>query len=272
MVVAFRQGRQDQDTIRRQAQACPRRIFIVKVGSGLVVDDDGAIRGGLLQSLSHQLIRMRAQGWQGILVCSGAVALGAQGARRAGMHNGDRAALAAIGQARMMHAFHATGIDAAQLLLTRQDIDRSTRVLHVLLRQLPIIVVNENDPVGSSFGNNDALAAELAVLMQARLLILLSTVPGLLVDGGPVCCVTGIDEELLAHVQGTTSVTGVGGMRAKLRAAQRAASCGAATVIADGRERDILRRILTGERVGTLLCLRHATGQERSKRDSEVIT
>ena len=202
-----------------------------------------------------------------VVVSSGAIALGLPrlGLTRRPASVPKLQAASALGQARLQAAWDAAlgrhGIRAAQILLTAGDIaERAAYVnarnaLSALFRLRAVPIVNENDATATdeiTFGDNDALAAQVAVLVQARLLILLTEVEGVYsqAPGSPGAEL--IPEGSAAHaaVLGDASPTGKGGMRSKVLAAEMAASAGIHTVIAGGAGEAVLEPIVAGEHAG----------------------
>ncbi len=236
---------------------CPR--LIVKVGSSLLVDADGAVRRDWLESLVDDLAVRHAAGQRPIIVSSGAIALGA---RRLALAKGGRASLedaqaaAAVGQIALSQVWAellaARGLAAAQMLVTLDDLEDRRRYLNasatldrlVSLGTVPII--NENDSVATAeirFGDNDRLAARVAQAAGAQGVILLSDVDGLF-DANPhsnagarlIARVETIDATILAMAGGAgESGMGSGGMTSKLQAARIASGAGIALAIASGK-------------------------------------
>ena len=253
----------------------PRRI-ICKLGTNLLTSGSDRLDPGVLEEVVRQVAELRNDGAQVAVVTSGAVTAGRArvGATTARSSVGARQALAAIGQAQLVQRYDSLlqryGLTAAQALITRGDVTERRGYLNVrntLLRLLQygvVPIINENDVVadeelrGGAFGENDALSALIANLIDADLLILLSDVDGVY-DRDPR---THGDAELIpvlpnpAAIMSATGDVGTrsrGGMRAKLEAARRASAGGADVVIASGHEPDVICRIAGGERLGTLI-------------------
>ena len=248
--------------------------IIAKLGTNLLTGGGERIDPLVLDDIVRQIAELRRASVEVAVVTSGAVAAGRArvGARADGSSIGQRQALAAIGQAHLIERYDQLlqrhGLTAAQALITRVDVAERVGYLNVrntllrLLRFGVVPIINENDVVaddelrGGAFGENDALSALVANLIDAQLLILLSDVDGVF-DRDPR---RHPDARLLPEIRrpgellglaGPPDARGRGGMRAKLEAAQRAASSGATVVIANGREPDVLLRIARGERIGT---------------------
>lgn len=258
----------------REAFPKARRI-IVKIGSSLLT------HGGLgldLVALAHwtdQIAELWKDGRQTLLVSSGAVAEGMVrlGWRTRPQHLNQLQAAAAVGQSGLIQAYESQfqrhGRRTAQILLTHEDLAHRQRYLNArstlttLLSHGVIPIVNENDTVVTDeirFGDNDTLGALVANLVEADLLIILTDQPGLF-DKNP--CLyqearliqeASVDDPRLESMAGgSSSGLGRGGMITKIRAARLAARSGTGTIIAHGREPEVLLRLLRGESLGTFL-------------------
>jgi len=239
-----------------------KRPLVVKLGSSLVVDDRGRPRRTLLRARAAEIAEIVGGGTPVCVVSSGAIALGL---RRLGLEKRPSSlprlqAASALGQAALQRAWQdALGpheLEAAQILLTSAEIGERRAYVNVrsalgaLFALGAVPVVNENDATATdeiSFGDNDALAAQVAVLVRARLLVLLTSVPGVLREG------VLIEDGAAARsaVFGPGSARGRGGMESKVAAAELAAGAGIATVIADGTGEDVLTAALAGRAPGT---------------------
>ena len=217
-----------------------RLPLVVKLGSALVVDERGRPRRTLLRRRADEIAAIVADGTPVCVVSSGAIALGLAGAGKPSSLPRLQAA-SALGQAALQRvwqdALRPHGLDAAQILLTSSEIgDRRAYVniraaFNALFALGAVPVVNENDATATdeiSFGDNDALAAQVAVLLRARLLVLLTSVPGVLDDG--VVIEDGTQARTATF--GPGSPLGRGGMESKVAAAELAAAAGIPTVIA----------------------------------------
>jgi glutamate 5-kinase len=239
-----------------------KQPLVVKLGSSLVVDAQGRPRRSLLRRRAEEIAEIVASGTPVCVVSSGAIALGM---RRVGLTRRPTSlpklqAASALGQASLQRAWQDAlrphGLEAAQILLTGTEIaERRAYVnarsaLTALFSLGAIPVVNENDATATdeiSFGDNDALAAQVAVLVRARLLVLLTSVPGVLSEG------VLIEDGAAARsaVFGPGSALGRGGMESKVSAAEVAAGAGIPTVIAGGEGEGVLSGILAGSAKGT---------------------
>jgi glutamate 5-kinase len=244
------------------------RPVVVKLGSALVADPQGRVRRRLLQARAAEIAELVRGGTPVSVVSSGAIALGLP---LLGLTTRPRAlprlqAASALGQSRLQRAweevFARNGLRAAQVLLTGAEIaDRRAYVnVRAALRELHALgavpVVNENDATATeeiSFGDNDALAAQVAVLTGARLLVLLTTVAGVHthVPGTPGATLVEEGARAREAVFGAGSGLGRGGMESKVRAAELAAAAGITTVIAGGAGEDVLAPLVAGEGAGT---------------------
>lgn len=249
---------------------------VVKLGSSLIAGRGGSVRRSVVRRRADEIAAVVRGGEPVAVVSSGAIALGLP---HLGLARRPRAvpklqAASALGQARLQraweHALAPHGLHAAQILLTAGDVaDRAAYVnarnaLQALFALKAVPIVNENDATATdeiTFGDNDALAAQVAVLVRARLLVLLTEVEGVYTraPGTPgaelVTDARGLEDALL----GDASALGSGGMRSKVLAAEMAAAAGIPTVIAGGTGEAVLGPILAGEPRGTRF---HPAGQE----------
>jgi glutamate 5-kinase len=248
--------------------------WVVKVGSSLVTNNGRGLDLSAIEDWAGQLVAMQKLGIQVVLVSSGAVA---EGVARLELKSRPKQvqlqqAAAAVGQMGLVQAYESCfighGVHAAQILLTHDDLSDRTRYLNArstltTLLDLGVIpVVNENDTVATAelcFGDNDTLAALVANLINADVMLILTDQEGLF-DADPrsnasaklVTSASAIDGSLSA-MAGKGSSLGRGGMVTKITAAKLASRSGANTLIANGREQQILSRLLEGEEIGTLL-------------------
>lgn len=248
---------------------------IIKVGSSLVTNDGKGLDHAAIANWAIQIAHLRALGKQVVLVSSGAIAEGMQRLgferRPTGVHQ--LQACAAVGQMGLAQiyetSFRKHQLHTAQVLLTHADLADRERYLNArstlftLLQMGVVPIINENDTVVTDeikFGDNDTLAALVANLIEADALIILTDQRGLYSadprknpDAQFVHQAQAGDGALEAMAGGAGSSIGRGGMLTKILAAKRAASSGAHTVIAWGREPDVLSRLSAGEAIGTQL-------------------
>ncbi len=239
---------------------------VVKLGSSLVAAPGGRVRRSLLRARGAEIRNIVEGGEAVCVVSSGAIALGLP---RLGLDRRPRSvarlqAASALGQARLQAAWDdaLAPLPAAQVLLTAADVgDRTTYVnarnaLTALFKLGAVPVVNENDATATdeiTFGDNDALAAQVAVLLRARLLVLLSEVEGVYsrAPGTPGAELLAEGAQATEATLGAASPLGRGGMGSKVLAAELAAAAGIPTVIAGGGGASVLEPILAGEPRGT---------------------
>ena len=260
----------DNSTILRDA----RRI-VVKVGSSLVTNEGRGLDEQAIGEWCRQLSALVREGRELIMVSSGAIA---EGMKRLGWQQRPKAlnelqAAAAVGQMGLAQMYETqlrhNGLGSAQVLLTHADFADRERYLNARSTLLTLLshgvlpVINENDTVVNDeikFGDNDTLGALVANLVEADALIILTDQRGLYsadprVDPSATFVHTARagDAQLEAMAGGAGSSIGKGGMITKILAAKRAAGSGASTVIAWGRETNVLLRLAKGEAIGTLL-------------------
>jgi len=249
--------------------------LVVKVGSSLVTNEGRGIDHAAVARWAAEIAQLRAAGKSVVLVSSGAIA---EGMQRLGWSTRPRAihdlqAAAAVGQMGLVQAYETAfaqyGLHTAQVLLTHEDLADRRRYLNArttlttLLGLHVIPIINENDTVTTDeirFGDNDTLGALVTNLLEADALVLLTDQHGLYTaDPRSDPSATLVrearagDPALETMAGGAGSAIGRGGMLTKVLAAKRAARSGAATIIASGREPDVLARLASGEPIGTLL-------------------
>ncbi|MFA5631349.1 MAG: glutamate 5-kinase [Porticoccaceae bacterium] len=249
--------------------------WVIKIGSALLTADGKGLDRAAMSAWVEQMASLLAQGIEIVLVSSGAVA---EGMSRLGWKTRPDSvhrlqAAAAIGQMGLVQAYESCfqqyGRHTAQILLDHDDLSNRKRYLNARLTLQTLIdlgvvpVVNENDTVVTDeirFGDNDTLGALVANLIEADLLVILTDQRGLFDQDPRVNPNANLISEgragdplLDGLAGGSAGGLGRGGMITKLRAAKLAARSGANTVIASGREQDVLCRVASGEAVGTLL-------------------
>jgi glutamate 5-kinase len=249
--------------------------WVIKIGSALLTKDGKGLDYAAIEDWTRQIAHLRQQGIEIILVSSGAVA---EGMSRMGWTQrptelAELQAASAIGQTGLIETyenqFKKYKIQTAQILLTHDDVINRKRYLNArntlraLIRLKALPIINENDTVALEemrLGDNDTLAALVANLVEAELLVILTDQQGLF-DKDPrhhddaklISEESATNTGLHGYVGDIATSLGSGGMLTKLTAAQRAARSGCATVIASGRENNVLRRIADGKAIGTLL-------------------
>jgi len=255
--------------------------IVVKVGSSLVTNGGQGLDRDALAHWAHQVARLARSGKEVLLVSSGAVAEGMQrlGWKRRPKALHELQAAAAVGQMGLVQAyetcFRSHDLRTAQILLTHEDLADRRRYLNArttlrTLLSLGIIpIINENDTVATDeirFGDNDTLGSLVTNLVEADVLVILTDQPGLYTadprkdpQATLVSEARAGDPALEAMAGGAGSDIGSGGMLTKVLAARRAARSGAHTVIASGRESEVLWRLAQGEAIGSQLIAPTAT-------------
>jgi glutamate 5-kinase len=256
------------------------RRLVVKLGSSVVADPQGELREDALAGVCDAAAGVHVGGDEVIIVTSGAIARGMRvmGLPQRPSQVGELQAASAVGQGKLYRVYdellRERGVTSAQVLLTFFDMSARTHYLNAretltrLLEWRVLPVINENDTTATdeiSFGDNDFLAAQVAVLTAANELVLVTDTDGLFTadprarpDARLVSEVqdfAALEELEVGH---TTSPLGSGGMRSKVIAADMATAAGIATTICNGLESGVLRRVLAGEREGTRFAPREA--------------
>ncbi len=253
--------------------------IVVKIGSALLADDDGAIHHPWLSDLAADIAAMRGSGSELMIVSSGAIAVGRRllklqrGPRNRALRLEESQAAAAAGQIRLAHAWQDVlahhDVAVAQILLTLEDTESRRRYLNArgtlatLLKLGVVPVINENDTVATDeirFGDNDRLAARVAQMTSADACVILTDVDGLYsadpaTDGAArhLGQVTEITPEIEAMAGAPRSADGSGGMVTKIAAARIAVAAGCRLIIADGRARRPLAALHAGARCTTFM-------------------
>jgi glutamate 5-kinase len=257
--------------MRRELLKDATRI-VLKLGTGVLTDFRKQLDLAQMEQLVAQIAEQHKQGRELVLVTSGAVGagMGALGYEKRPAEVAVLQACAAVGQSRLMafyeKLFGAHHLPVAQVLLTHEDLEHHERHLNArnalvtLLSRGVVPIINENDVVSITelrFGDNDTLSALVASLLPADLLVILTTVDGVIENFGKadpktIPTIEHIDARVEKLAGGTDSVTAVGGMRSKVEAARIVMRSGIPLVIASGRKKHLLARILAGEEEGTL--------------------
>lgn len=259
----------------RQEVVQGAHTLVIKIGTNVLTAEDGGLDRARLGHLAEQIAEIHETGKRVVIVSSGAIGAGLSRAKLTVRPSTlpELQAVAAIGQADLIQAYDAClrphGFAAAQILLTANDFNDRARYLNArncilqLLRWNAVPVINENDTISVAeirFGDNDQLAAMVTNLLQAPLLIILSVVDGLYAgayqasDSPEVIDkLMEVDEAALGLAGASTSGLGTGGMRSKLLAARMATAAGESVWIANGKSPDVLRRMMKGEKLGTLI-------------------
>ena len=245
---------------------------IVKVGSNVLTEDSG-LDLNVVRSISRQICRLIDRGLEVILVTSGAISAGIRkiGLTKRPDEIPKRQAVSAVGQASLImeyeNAFERYGNKVAQILLTSDDLNNRKRylnarnTLYTLLSWQVVPIINENDTIAIEsikFGDNDNLAAMIALLMDADILIILSDIDGLYAkdprthtDAELISMVTTFKKNLEKVAGDIPGSLGTGGMLSKIKAAKKVTSAGVPMVIANGNVPDILEKLFDGGPYGT---------------------
>jgi glutamate 5-kinase len=246
---------------------------VIKLGSSIVCDDAGHPRRDVLEHVCDETATLHADGRDVVIVTSGAIARG-MGVMGLGMRPraiDELQAASAVGQGQLYRVYDELlterGVATAQVLLTFFDISARTHYLNArqtlqrLLDWRVVPVINENDTTTTdeiSFGDNDFLAAQVAILLGAELLVLLTSTDGLYTADprlDPSATIVPLVEDFEAlgelDIRQTTTTLGSGGMRSKVVAAEMATAAGIPAVVANGRRSGVIAAAVAGEPVGT---------------------
>lgn len=244
-----------------------KKRIVLKFGTGILTQlESNTIDHAQISRLSAEVAAVVRSGAECLLVSSGAVGAGLMtlGLTERPADVAGVQACAAVGQSKLMQmyesAFVSHGLHVAQLLLTHGDLDSRMRrknarntINHLLEHGSVVPIINENDSVAVEelrFGDNDRLSAEVATLVNADLLILLTSADGLLHGDEVVREVHDVDA-VLEYVKPEKGKLSVGGMRTKLLAVKDAVDAGVTTVIASGRAPGVIQEIIDGKPAGT---------------------
>jgi glutamate 5-kinase len=254
------------------------RRVVIKLGSSIVAKDTGELRADVLARICDAACALHSAGDDVVMVSSGAIARGMQvmGLTARPTAISDLQAASAVGQGKLYRVYdellRERDVTSAQVLLTFGDLSARThylnarRTLAKLLQWRVIAVVNENDTTATdeiSFGDNDFLAAQVAILTSADLLVLLTDIDGLYSadprldsDAALVPRVSDFDALQDLEIGLSTSPLGSGGMRSKVVAADMATAAGIKTVICNGLRPGALEAVLDGRPEGTAFLAR----------------
>ena len=249
--------------------------IVIKIGTNILTKDTGIDVNYVLR-IAEQTAGLVRTGRQVVIVTSGAIGMGV-GQLRLTAKPRDmkmRQACAAIGQPLIMaeyrKAFGRHGVTVAQVLLTAEVLDNRKTYLNLrhsietLLNLGVVPILNENDSVsteeiGTAFGDNDKLSALVASKLDADLLIMLTDIDALydknpreFPDAKPIPTVFEITEDIIRNAGGAGSKLATGGMKTKIQAAKIASNAGCRMVLANGRAKNVIERIMAGEQIGTI--------------------
>lgn len=275
-----------RDDVRSQILSKVRKI-VIKIGTGVLTTENGYVDKDQIKRLSEQVVALKKMGYDVVVVSSGAIGsgMGELGIEKRPGTLPELQAVAAIGQSKLIstydECFKLHGYHAAQILLTREDFEDRQRYLntcntiHTLFQLNAIPVVNENDTISVDeikFGDNDALSALVTNLLNAELLIILSSVDGLY-DKYPtgkgkasvISVIENVSDEVKQLAFDVKTKRGIGGMQTKLEAASVVTNAGEAVIIANGRMDGVLKKIVQGEHIGTLFLPREVKMVSRKR-------
>ncbi len=243
------------------------RKIVVKLGTRTLTTGQNRLDRRNIQETVRQMCELAQRGVKVILVTSGAIAsgMGLLGLKKKPSVLAALQAAAAIGQNRLMDIysefFGAGGYATGQMLLTQEDFNDRKRYLNIkytlreLLKFNAVPIINENDTVSTEeirCGDNDRLSSLVADLAEADMLIILTDVDGLMDEnGGVVSLVEDIDSRIAKMVKASRCDISRGGMATKLEAARRATEAGIDCVVANGRTKDVILKVVDGQKVGT---------------------
>ncbi len=259
---------------KHRATLSDARRVVIKIGTRVITRASGEPDLNQIKMLADQVAKLHELGHELLIVSSGAIGAGVEalGMTTRPTHVPDLQMCAAVGQAKLMalydNFFKAHRVIIGQVLLTRADfhhkiqLGNAKRTMHNMIAHKVVPIINENDVVANeeikavfSLGDNDQLASRVVKLVHADLLVIFSTVDGILDDNGQrVALIDNLDEayRLINPRHGDSSLS-KGGMESKLNAAKRALGTGCKVIIANGRQENIIADIMAGKSVGTLL-------------------
>jgi glutamate 5-kinase len=248
--------------------------IVIKIGTNILTKKAG-VDAGYVRTIAGQVNALLTAGRQVVIISSGAIGMGAGQLETATVKDIKmRQACAAIGQPLLMAEYRKSflryGVTVAQVLLTAEVLSNRKTYLNLrnsietLLKLSVVPILNENDSVstaeiGSAFGDNDKLSALVASKIDADLLIMLSDIdtlydrnPQKFSDARPIRTVFEITDSLIRSAGGKGSTHGTGGMKTKLEAAKIASNAGCRIVLANGRVKNVIGRIIKGDEIGTI--------------------
>lgn len=248
-------------------------VVVVKVGSRVLLLPDGRLNYPQIAHLVEQISHLQKAGRKVIFVSSGAIGAGmeALSLKKRPTELPMLQAAAAIGQLRLMRAYEDLfgGFSqlVAQVLLTHDDLKNRTRHLNIkhtlkaLMENNIIPIINENDTVSVDeikFGDNDVLASLVAMLIEAKALVLLTTADGFMIkdefgDSSILSHIYELNADVLKHIEEHKVGLSVGGMKSKLEAAANMIHVGGIAVIAPGLNKNVLQQVFSGENIGTVV-------------------
>ena len=269
--------------------------IVIKIGSNLITENENILNYEVIKNLCNQIAAIQKDHNQVIVVSSGAVAAGSQYLskfeKEININNNSivqKQLLASIGQPILMNAyekyFSQSSIMISQALLSREDFENRLGYLNIrntlseLLSLNVVPIINENDVVSTeelidrAYGDNDRLSAMVSNAIDADLLILLGTIDALYTSdpnidkkAKKIGIVENITDEIINYAQGSIDGIGSGGMASKIQAANISINSGTEMYIASGLENDVIKRIISGEIIGTKFLSKQSLNESRKR-------
>ena len=269
--------------------------IVIKIGSNLITENENILNYEVIKNLCNQIAAIQKDHNQVIIVSSGAVAAGSQYLskfeKEININNNSivqKQLLASIGQPILMNAyekyFSQSSIMISQALLSREDFENRLGYLNIrntlseLLSLNVVPIINENDVVSTeelidrAYGDNDRLSAMVSNAIDADLLILLGTIDGLYTSdpnidkkAKKIGIVENITDEIINYAQDSIDGIGSGGMASKIQAANISINSGTEMYIASGLENDVIKRIISGEIIGTKFLSKQSLNESRKR-------
>ena len=269
--------------------------IVIKIGSNLITENENILNYEVIKNLCNQITAIQKDHNQVIIVSSGAVAAGSQYLskfeKEININNNSivqKQLLASIGQPILMNAyekyFSQSSIMISQALLSREDFENRLGYLNIrntlseLLSLNVVPIINENDVVSTeelidrAYGDNDRLSAMVSNAIDADLLILLGTIDGLYTSdpnidkkAKKIGIVENITDEIINYAQDSIDGIGSGGMASKIQAANISINSGTEMYIASGLENDVIKRIISGEIIGTKFLSKQSLNESRKR-------
>lgn len=269
--------------------------IVIKIGSNLITENENILNYEVIKNLCNQIAAIQKDHNQVIIVSSGAVAAGSQYLskfeKEININNNSivqKQLLASIGQPILMNAyekyFSQSSIMISQALLSREDFENRLGYLNIrntlseLLSLNVVPIINENDVVSTeelidrAYGDNDRLSAMVSNAIDADVLILLGTIDGLYTSdpnidkkAKKIGIVENITDEIINYAQGSIDGIGSGGMASKIQAANISINSGTEMYIASGLENDVIKRIISGEIIGTKFLSKQSLNESRKR-------
>ena len=246
------------------------KIIIIKIGTAVLTKAGGGLNVNVIRGICRQIAKLTVSGYKIVVVSSGAIGAGLKlaNAKQRPQKLSKLQAAAAIGQSKLMRLYedclHKHNLHAAQILLTQEDLRQRIRyvnaanTIYELFESYSAIpIINENDTVATDeikFGDNDRLCVLVAGLVNAEQIIFLTSVDGLTSPetGRVLRLVTKIDNSIMGMATKDVGVFAIGGMQSKLKAVKSAVLSGISCVIANGKQKNVILKIINNEATGTV--------------------